>query len=94
MFRLRRRRRHRYALRFAERYLLVYLLLLIAQHVQPPPLSPVDALALKCSRTPVGHGPNKTPADGRFHVRISENTDKYTPGQTYTSKTRRRRDCV
>lgn len=39
----------------------------------------------KCNRTPEGHGAVKTPADGRFHIRISENTAKYTPGKTYTS---------
>ncbi|XP_037024402.1 spondin-1-like isoform X1 [Bradysia coprophila] len=40
----------------------------------------------KCNRTPEGHGALKTPADGRFHIRILENTDKYTPGKTYTIK--------
>lgn len=44
--------------------------------------------AIKCLRTPEGHGALKTPADGRFHIRISENTDKYTPGKTYTSKSK------
>lgn len=41
--------------------------------------------AQKCSRTPEGHGALKTPADGRFHVRIAENTARYTPGLKYTS---------
>lgn len=44
----------------------------------------------KCNRTPEGHGALQTPADGRFHIRILENTDKYTPGKTYTSKFRQR----
>lgn len=42
--------------------------------------------ASKCNRTPEGHGAQQTPADGRFHIRILENTNKYTPGKTYTSK--------
>lgn len=42
--------------------------------------------ASKCSRTPEGHGASQTPADGRFHIRILENTEKYTPGKTYTSR--------
>lgn len=49
-------------------------------------LTPRSVEAGKCSRTPDGHGALKTPADGRFHIRISENTAKYTPGKTYTSK--------
>lgn len=40
----------------------------------------------KCNRTPEGHGALQTPADGRFHIRILENANKYTPGKTYTSK--------
>lgn len=64
------------------RYLFVYLLL-IAPFVPP---TGIEAATFKCSRTPDGHGANKTPADGRFHVRISENTVKYTPGMTYTSE--------
>lgn len=44
------------------------------------------SVAQKCNRTPEGHGATKTPADGRFHIRISESTAKYTPGKTYTSK--------
>lgn len=43
------------------------------------------SVAQKCNRTPEGHGATKTPADGRFHIRISESTAKYTPGKTYTS---------
>ncbi|KAJ6647455.1 Spondin-1 [Pseudolycoriella hygida] len=42
--------------------------------------------AFKCSRTPEGHGASQTPADGRFHIRIVENTNNYTPGKTYTIK--------
>lgn len=38
-----------------------------------------------CSRIPERHG-EKTPADGRFHIRILENTDKYKPGDRYTSE--------
>lgn len=40
----------------------------------------------RCSRIPEGYGATKTPADGRFHIRILENTNKYVPGKTYTSK--------
>lgn len=66
------------------RYLLVYLLLVVAQ-----PRPAATEVTMKCSRTPEGRGAGKTPADGRFHVRISENTVKYTPGQMYTSKMKR-----
>lgn len=41
---------------------------------------------LKCQRTPEGHGAAKTPADGRFHIRISDTVGKYTPGRNYISK--------
>ncbi|KAG4072467.1 hypothetical protein HA402_004399 [Bradysia odoriphaga] len=40
----------------------------------------------KCIRTPEGYGALKTPADGRFRIRILENEDKYTPGKTYHIK--------
>lgn len=40
----------------------------------------------RCSRIPEGYGATKTPADGRFHIRITENTSKYVPGKTYTSE--------
>lgn len=71
------------------RYLLVYLLLMtFAMPRSRPPTGGggIEAASIKCSRTPQGHGATKSPSDGRFHVRISENTVKYTPGQTYTSK--------
>lgn len=41
--------------------------------------------ASRCSRIPEGYGATKTPADGRYHIRIAENADKYVPGKTYTS---------
>ena len=44
----------------------------------------IDA-GTKCSRKPEGHGATDTPADGRFHIRISESSEKYTPKETYTS---------
>lgn len=45
------------------------------------------SLALsRCSRIPEGYGASKTPADGRYHIRITENTNKYVPGKTYTSE--------
>lgn len=40
----------------------------------------------KCNRTPDGHGALQTPADGRFHIRILQNTDRYTPGKNYSSQ--------
>lgn len=68
-------------------YLLVYLLaMLLLLGGQRPELWGVRAGAYKCSRTPEGHGAMKSPADGRFHVRISESAAKYTPGKTYTSE--------
>ncbi len=42
----------------------------------------------RCSRIPDGVASPQTPSDGRFHVRILDNTDKYTPGKIYTSKLR------
>lgn len=46
----------------------------------------IASIKARCNRTPEGHGALQTPADGRFHIRILENTEKYTPGKTYTSK--------
>lgn len=40
----------------------------------------------RCSRKPDGYGAYKTPADGRFHLKISSGTAKYNPGETYMSK--------
>lgn len=45
-----------------------------------------SAVALRCDRTPEGSGASKSPADGRFRLRISGNPDKYVPGETYTSE--------
>lgn len=45
---------------------------------------PPSVVALRCDRTPEGSGASKSPADGRFRLRISGNPDKYVPGETYT----------
>ena len=42
------------------------------------------ARALRCDRSPEGSGANKSPADGRFRLRISGNPEKYVPGESYT----------
>lgn len=42
------------------------------------------AAAVRCDRTPEGSGASKSPADGRFRLRISGNPDKYVPGESYT----------
>ncbi|KFB49774.1 f-spondin [Anopheles sinensis] len=42
------------------------------------------ARAVRCDRSPEGSGANKSPADGRFRLRISGNADKYVPGGSYT----------
>lgn len=44
------------------------------------------SLALKCDRVPEGAGANKSPADGRFRIRITGNPERYIPGEVYTSK--------
>lgn len=44
------------------------------------------AEALRCDRTPEGSVASKSPADGRFRIRISGNPEKYVPGESYTSK--------
>lgn len=45
-----------------------------------------NSLALKCDRVPEGAGANKSPADGRFRIRITGNPERYIPGEVYTSK--------
>lgn len=44
------------------------------------------ARAVRCDRSPEGSGANKSPADGRFRLRISGNADKYVPGGSYTKR--------
>lgn len=44
--------------------------------------------AVRCDRTPEGTGASKSPADGRFRLRISGNPEKYVPGESYTSEYR------
>ncbi|XP_059608919.1 spondin-1-like [Phlebotomus argentipes] len=41
-------------------------------------------IAGKCDRIPEGSGANKSPADGRFRIRIQGNPERYTPGELYT----------
>lgn len=38
----------------------------------------------KCDRVPEGSGAAKSPADGRFRIRIQGNPERYTPGEIYT----------
>lgn len=42
--------------------------------------------AIRCDRNPEGFSANKSPADGRFRLKITGNPEKYAPGETYTSK--------
>ncbi|XP_055530253.1 spondin-1 [Wyeomyia smithii] len=55
--------------------LLILLIGLVGQHVTD---------AIRCDRTPEGAGASKSPADGRFRLRISGNPEKYVPGASYT----------
>ena len=41
---------------------------------------------LKCNRVPDGSTAIKSPADGRFLIRIIGNPVKYTPGESYNSE--------
>lgn len=41
--------------------------------------------ALKCDRIPDGAGATKSPADGRFRIRIQGNLERYNPSEVYTS---------
>ncbi|GAB0098587.1 F-spondin [Sergentomyia squamirostris] len=43
-----------------------------------------DGVVGKCDRVPEGSGANKSPADGRFRIKIAGNPDRYTPGEMYT----------
>lgn len=40
----------------------------------------------RCSRRPEGYTAYKTPADGRFQLKISGSSTKYNPGETYMSE--------
>lgn len=42
--------------------------------------------AIKCDRSPEGFSANKSPADGRFRLKITGNPERYAPGEVYTSK--------
>lgn len=42
--------------------------------------------ALKCDRQPEGTSAIRSPADGRFKLRILGEPDRYIPGENYTSK--------
>lgn len=42
--------------------------------------------ALKCDRTPEGAGATKSPADGRFRIRIQGNIERYNPSEVYNSE--------
>jgi hypothetical protein len=40
----------------------------------------------KCDRIPVNSATNKSPADGRYKLRILGDPEYYVPGENYTSK--------
>lgn len=40
----------------------------------------------KCDRFPENSVNNKSPADGRYKLRILGDPDRYIPGENYTSK--------
>lgn len=41
--------------------------------------------AIRCDRNPEGFSTNKSPADGRFRLKITGNPERYAPGEVYTS---------
>jgi hypothetical protein len=42
--------------------------------------------ANKCDRTPEGFVASKSPANGKFRIRITGNPERYSPGQVYQSE--------
>lgn len=42
--------------------------------------------ALKCDRIPEGAGATKSPADGRYRIRIQGNPERYIPMGEYSSE--------
>jgi hypothetical protein len=48
----------------------------------------VSGFGMRCDRTPEGTTSSKSPADGRFRLRIAGNPEHYTPGETYNSEYR------
>lgn len=42
--------------------------------------------AIRCDRSPEGFSANKSPADGRFRLKITGNPERYAPGEVYTCK--------
>lgn len=49
-------------------------------------LSRCNANISKCDRIPENSTVNKSPADGRYKLRILGDPEKYIPGENYTSK--------
>lgn len=51
-------------------------------------LSPThcNGYSLKCDRIPDGAGATKSPADGRFRIRVQGNPERYIPLEVYTSE--------
>lgn len=47
---------------------------------------PLLVAAARCDREPEGRMAPKSPADGRFRIKVSGNPDKYVPGEVYTGK--------
>jgi hypothetical protein len=60
-----------------------FLLLLIAAAALSEPLV---VAAARCDREPEGRMAAKSPADGRFRIKVSGNPDKYVPGEVYTGE--------
>lgn len=46
------------------------------------------ANAIRCQRVPVGSGLKKSQSTGNFRIRLSDNSEVYTPGKQYTGKFR------
>lgn len=45
-----------------------------------------NASLSKCDRVPENSTVNKSPADGRYKLRILGDPERYIPGENYTSK--------
>ncbi|XP_063703310.1 spondin-1 [Culicoides brevitarsis] len=43
-----------------------------------------NTTAIRCDRSPEGFSASKSPADGRFRLKITGNPERYAPGEVYT----------